>query len=409
LGDSQAIEPKYNITASFEVEGVVEKSDVIGALFGQTEGLFGPELDLHELQKNGRIGRIEIQMDSKKDRTNGKIIVPSSLDKPLAALIAAAIENVDRVGPCTAKVKLEKIEDVREKQRESIIKRAQEILHKWTIEATPTTEQVASQVYKILKRPDVVAYGPEKLSAGPDVDKSSSLILVEGRADVGKLLRSGLRNVIACDGTKIPKTIIKLSKEKEITAFLDGDRGGDMILEELFQVANIAYVARAPRGKEVEDLTPKQILAKLKAKKPVKEVKRKAPPKAVKEVKRKAPPKATSRRRKAAPPKAKKPGVDIPKEVQTLTGELSETLEAVVLDEKMERIEKLPVSELAAKLKQVDGAHTVVFDGVITQRLVDIAGDKGIKLIIGDRISGVAKRPVEIQLLTFEDVRKEGH
>lgn len=396
--DSKAIEPKYTITASYEVEGVVEKSDVIGALFGQTEGLFGPELDLHELQKSGRIGRIEIQMDSKKDRTNGKIIVPSSLDKPLAALIAAAIENVDRVGPCSAKVKLEKIEDVREKQRESIIKRAQEILQKWTVEATPTTEQVASQVYKVLKWPDVVAYGPEKLSAGPDVDKSSSLILVEGRADVGKLLRSGLRNVIACEGTKVPKTIIKLSQEKEITAFLDGDRGGDMILEELFQVANIAYVARAPRGKEVEELAPKQILTALKAKKPVSDVKRKAQPK------------APSRRRKAAQPKPEKKVakkvVDIPKEVQTLTSELSETLEAVVLDEKMERIEKLPVSELAAKLKQVEGAHTVVFDGVITQRLVDIAGDRGIKRIVGDRISGVAKRPVEIQLLTFEDVGK---
>ena len=397
MGDFQAIKPKYNITASFEVEGVVEKSDIIGALFGQTEGLFGPELDLHELQIVGRIGRIQIQMDSKKDRTTGKIIVPSSLDKPLAALIAAAIENVNRVGPCTAKVKLEKIEDVREKQRESIIKRAQEILRKWTVEASPTTEQITRKIYKIIKWPDVVSYGPEKLSAGPDVDKSSSLILVEGRADVGKLLRSGLRNIIACDGTKIPKTIIKLSKEKEITAFLDGDRGGDMILEELFQVANIAYVVRAPRGKEVEELAPKQILAILKNKKAVKEVRqKKAQPKA----------KPAPRRRKTAPPKTIKTVVDVPEEVRTLTAELSATLEAVVLNEKMEQIEKMPVSELTAKLKQVDGAHTVIFDGVITQRLVDIAGDKGIKRIVGDRISGVAKRPVEIQLITFKDVVK---
>ena len=46
--------------ANFEIEGVVEKPDVIGAVFGQTEGLFGPELELRELQKSGRIGRIEI-------------------------------------------------------------------------------------------------------------------------------------------------------------------------------------------------------------------------------------------------------------------------------------------------------------------------------------------------------------
>ena len=269
MGTSQSITPKYLIRAAFEVDGVVEKSDIIGAIFGQTEGLFGPELDLNELQKTGRIGRIEIQMEAKQDKTTGTILIPSSLDKPLTAVISAAVESVDRVGPCLANVTLDRIEDIRETKRELIISRAKEILQKWVIESAPTTEQVTNKVFEVIKPPDVKSYGPEKISAGPEVDSSKSVILVEGRADVALLLRSGLKNVIACEGTKIPETVIKLSREKEVTALLDGDRGGDIILRELLQVAKIDYVARAPWGLEVEELTPKQVLKILSEKTPV--------------------------------------------------------------------------------------------------------------------------------------------
>ena len=376
MGTFQAIAPKYVIRASFEIEGVVEKSDVIGALFGQTEGLFGPELDLHELQKKGRIGRIEIKLKSRKDKTNGVISIPSSLDKPLTALIAAAVENVDRVGPCAAKVVLDKIEDVRERQREIIIKRAKEILHQWTIEVSPTTEQVTSEIAEAIRPAEIVGYGPERLPAGPDVEEASSIIVVEGRADVAVLLRSGLRNVIAVEGTRIPETVIKLSGEKEVTALLDGDRGGDMILEGLLQVAKVGFIARAPRGREVEELTPKEVLRVLRKKIPI---------------------------RKLKEGKGKRL-VMMPDAVISLSSELKGTLEAVVLNEKLESMEKMPVSELCIKLQKIEGAHTIVFDGVITQRLVDIAGDKGVKRIVGERISGVVKRPIDIQLLTFSDI-----
>jgi DNA primase len=270
LGTSQSFTPKYVIQVSFAVEGVVEKSDVIGAIFGQTEGLFGPELDLHELQKSGRIGRIEIQLESKKDKTTGIITIPSSLDKPLTALIAAAIENVDRVGPCSAKVVLDKIEDVRERKRGAIIDRAKQILQKWTVETVSDVDHIAAEIYGSAKSPDIVLYGRDKLSAGPNIEAVSSIIVVEGRADVANLLRSGVKNVVACQGTNIPRSLIKLIKGKEVTVLLDGDRGGDIILEALLQVANIHFVARAPRGKEVEELTPKQILQILKEKTPTK-------------------------------------------------------------------------------------------------------------------------------------------
>jgi DNA primase len=391
LGTSQAITPKYAIKATFEVEGVVEKSDVIGAIFGQTEGLFGPDLDLHELQKTGRIGRIEIKMETKQDETKGSILIPTSLDKPITALTAAAVTSVDRIGPCAAHVALDKIEDVREAKREAIITRAQEILQKWVIESTPTMDQLKTKVAEVIKASDIVSYGPEKLSAGPDVDSSKAIILVEGRADVGILLRSGLKNVIACEGTKIPETIKKLSKNKEITAFLDGDRGGDLILKELMQVAKIDYVARAPKGREVESLAPKQVLKALNEKVPLQKIR------------------ARRRRPKREPATTTKRLMTMPEPVTKAASELKGTLEAVLFNEKYETLKQVPVSDLTSTLREADGVHTIVFDGVITQRLVDISGDKGVKVILGDRISGVVKRPLGIQLLMTKDVVTEDH
>jgi DNA primase len=388
LGSSQPIIPKYVVKAAFEVDGVVEKSDVIGAIFGQTEGLFGPDLDLHELQKTGRIGRIEIQMEAKQDETRGSILIPSSLDKPITALTAAAVESVDRIGPCSARVTLTTIEDIRVTKRESIITRAQGILQKWVIESTPTIEQLTNKVSEAIKVSDIVSYGPEKLSAGPDVDSSKSIIIVEGRADVGVLLRSGLKNIIACEGTKVPETLKKLSKTKEVTAFLDGDRGGDLILKGLLQVAKVDYVARAPKGIEVEKLTPKQVLKALNEKIPVK--------------------KTRSRKPRRAPAGKKQRLMKVPQPIVSTASKLKGTLEAVLLDEKYEAITQMPVSDLCSKLQETEGVHTIVFDGVITQRLVDISGDKGVKRILGDRISGVIKRPVDIQLLTVSDITKEG-
>lgn len=416
MGTSQPIAPKYVIQASFSVDGVVEKSDVIGALFGQTEGLFGPELDLHELQKTGRIGRIEIQIESHKDKTSGIITIPSSLDKPLTALIGATVENVDRVGPCIAKVTIDSIEDIREKRREEIITRAKDILRRWTVEETPTTEQVTSWVVEAIMPSEIVAYGSDRLAAGPDVEKSASIIIVEGRADVANLLRAGVKNAIACEGANISDSVVKLSQNKEVTLLLDGDRGGDIILEAMLRIAKVDYVARAPRGREVEELTPKQVLKIIAEKVPIAKIREeRAHQREYKEVREEKPSSPVERvvtPDKVIPvekttPMPEKRLVSVPDAVAGFIGELRGSLEAVVLDEKLEPIERMPVSELAAKLQGIQGAHTVVFDGVITQRLVDIASEKGVKRIVGDRISGVAKRPLEIQLLTAQDVLTE--
>jgi DNA primase len=377
MGSSQTVTVKYVIRAKFEVEGVVEKSDVIGAVFGQTEGLFGPELDLREFQKSGRVGRIEIELESEKDKTTGMILIPTSLDRVSAAILAASIESIDRVGPCAAKMSLEKIEDVRDARRKVIIDRAKEVLREWTIKAMPDTEEILREVSETLRLARVQKYGPEGLTAGPDVESSKEIIIVEGRADIINLLKYGIQNVIAVEGAKIPETIIKLCREKEVTALLDGDRGGDLILKELLQVTNITYVARAPQGKEVEELTSKEVKTALRNKVLVKQ----------------------------ARAKRKRKKILLPKKIVETTKKLGGSLEAVLLDKELKQIGRLPVSELAEKLQGIKDVDTVVFDGVITQRLVDVANEKGIKYLVAARVSDAIKQPYGMRLLTFTDVK----
>jgi DNA primase len=378
MGSSQTVTVKYVMRARFEIEGVVEKPDVIGAVFGQTEGLFGSELDLRELQKSGRIGRIEIELQSKNDKTTGSIVIPTSLDRVSTAIIAASIESINRVGPCESRVTIERLEDIRDSRRKTIIERAKTILQKWQIESMPSTEEVFREVSETLRVPKVEKYGSDELSAGPEVDRAKEIIIVEGRADVINLLRLGIENVVALEGAKVPETIIKLSKEKTSTALLDGDRGGDLILKELLQVTDVKYIARAPQGKEIEECTSTEIFNALKNKVPIEEFRARKP--------------------------RERPKVLVPKQIKEARKELEGTLEAVLFGEKMEQIERLPVSALAEKLQQTDGVDTVVFDGVITQRLVDIASDKGIKFLVAARVSDQVKQSLKVHLLTFAEM-----
>jgi len=378
MGSSQTFTIKYVIQAKFDIEGVVEKPDVIGAVFGQTEGLFGPELDLRELQKSGRIGRIEIELHSKNDQTTGTITIPTSLDRVSTALIASSIESINRVGPCAAKVTLEKIEDVREARRKIIIDRAKEILHKWTIESMPSVDEVFKEVSETLKIGKVLKYGSEELPAGPEIEKAKEIIVVEGRADIINLMRCGILNTIALEGAKVPEAIKKLCKEKEATALLDGDRGGDLILKELLQVTDVKYVGRAPRGKEIEECNCKEVFEALEAKVAIEDLYK--------------------------PRKEARQKVEVPKEFVDTTKALEGTLEAVLLNEKLEQVERLPVSQLAEKLQEIEGIDTVIFDGIITQRIVDVANEKSIKRIVASRKSEAVKPSLTVQLMTFSEI-----
>jgi DNA primase len=303
------------------------------------------------------------------------------------ALIAASVESINRVGPCQAKVTLEKIEDIREARRKVIIDRAKEILHRWNIESMPSVDEVYKEISDTMKVGKVEKYGPEELPAGPGLDTAKEIIVVEGRADIINLMRCGLTNTVALEGAKVPESIKRLTKEKESTALLDGDRGGDLILKELLQVTSIKYVGRAPRGKEIEECNCKEISEALENRIPITELFKPAPTPAP------APPKKVEK-----PPKA-----EVPPQISQVAKDLQGTLEAVLLNEKLEQIERLPVSQLAEKLQQVTGVETVVFDGIITQRIVDIAADKSIRRIVASRVSEATKPALNVTLITFQD------
>lgn len=388
---------KYVVRAKIEVEGVVEKSDVVGAIFGQTEGLLGEELDIRELQKTGRIGRIQVSIDSKGGKSTGIITIPSSLDKIETAILTAALETVDRVGPCLAHVSMAKIEDVRDEKRKNIINRATQILRAWEDDVIPESQRISEEVIKAARLGVIMKYGKDQLPAGPEINESETIIIVEGRADVLNLLKHGFRNVIAVEGTSIPDTIVTLSRKKTAIAFVDGDRGGELVLKELLQLTEIDYVARAPPNREVEELSRKEIIKELRNKIPIDQYLegQDKPRMEVKSVKK--PPKEERTKKKKKTPKVPEPLIESAENI-------TETSEAVLFGEELNSIDSMPVSELTNKLQSIEGVYAIVFDGVITQRLSDIASEKKVKYLIGARLGNITKKPLEIELLTFMDI-----
>jgi DNA primase len=257
---------KYMITASFKAEGPLEKPDVIGAIFGQTEGLLGSDLEMRELQKEGKIGRIEVNLDIVDGgKSVGEIFLPSALDKSETTIIAAALETIDRIGPTEAKIEVTKIDDVRASKRDFIVDRAKRLLERMDSGSTGF-EEMSKTVTEEARAARLQEYGEEKLPAG-DIS-GNEVIVVEGRADVVNMLKNRVNNVIGMNGTKLPKEIAKLGEKKELTLFIDGDRGGKLIAGNVMNHAKIFYVAVAPDGKEVEELTGKEILLCLRKKMP---------------------------------------------------------------------------------------------------------------------------------------------
>jgi len=433
---------KYVIRAKIEVDGEVEKSDVIGAIFGFTEGLFGEELDLRELQDKGRIGRIVVELKSEKGKSVGEILIPSNLDRIETALLAAVIESVERVGPYPARIQVIDIVDVRAEKLKKIMDRAVELAKKFFVEKAPDLKEILNKINEAVRVAELIYYGPEKLPAGPDVETSDTIIIVEGRADVLNLLRYGYRNVIALEGahgSRVPETIIKLAARKTAILFVDGDRMGELIARDVCKVADIDYVARAPPGKEVEELTAKEIAKALKSAIPAKQFLEMLEKKE-KEVKAaEAKPKAPKAEEAAATmvveetvtPQVIQPQVaqeqptveaqpvqpqpatpqvaekfEIPIKVVEEGKKLIGSLEALLYDSNWNEIMRIPVRDLVEKLQQMEPGkvYAIVFDGVITQRLVDVASEKGVKLVLGVRLGNVTKKPDNLYIVTFQDI-----
>ena len=420
---------KYMIQARMEAEGIVEKPDVVGAVFGQTEGLLGEELDLRDLQKGGRIGRIEVDVQSKKGRSEGLILIPSSLDQVETSILAAALETIDRVGPCKATIKVEKVEDVRVTKRNKIIERARSLLAGMVEDSKTSGSDLLDEVRQSVQVSEIVSFGPERLPAGPNVSDSDAIIIVEGRQDVLNLLRSGIKNAIAVEGTNVPKTIQELSKERALTAFVDGDRGGDLILKELLQVAEVDFIARAPRGKEVEELTQKQIMKCLRNKipadqyvemyglsgqvyKPEAEFPEPKPAPAPQGRPERGEPRPEPRpeprefREVAPPPLAPTTKVLNPKleKYRDMLVQLGGSSTARLLDDGDGVLTEVPVRELVDTLKSKKQTRAVVFDGIITQRILDIAAEMNMHSVVGTKMGTITKQPAGVEVWTRSDL-----
>jgi DNA primase len=418
------------IQARMEAEGIVEKPDVVGAVFGQTEGLLGEELDLRDLQKGGRIGRIEVDVQSKKGRSEGLILIPSSLDQVETSILAAALETIDRVGPCKATIKVEKVEDVRVTKRNKIIERARALLSSMVEDSKTSGSDLLDEVRQSVQVSEIVSFGPERLPSGPNVADSDAIIIVEGRQDVLNLLRSGIKNAIAVEGTNVPKTIQELSKERALTAFVDGDRGGDLILKELLQVAEVDFIARAPRGKEVEELTQKQIMKSLRNKipadqyvemyglsgqvyKPEAEFPEPRPATPAQGRGDRSPeprpePRGEPRDVREAPPAPLTPTTKVlnPKleKYREILIQLGGSSTARLLDDGDGVVTEVPVRELVETLKNAKQTRAVVFDGIITQRILDIAAEMNMLAVVGTKMGTITKQPAGVVVWTRSDL-----
>jgi DNA primase len=454
---------KYLVYTNVDIGGLVEKPDVVGAIFGQTEGLLGDELDLRDLQKNGRIGRIEVDLRAREGRTIGTIKIPSSLDMVETSIVAASLEAVDRIGPCEANIKVVKIEDTRNLKRKVLVDRAKSLLKNLLVNEIPESKEISEMVRDEVKMGEVTEFGPERLPAGPGAARSNEIVLVEGRADVINLLKNDINNAVAIGGANVPKSMIEVSKKKEITVFLDGDRGGDIILNELVHGGvEIEFVARAPHGKEVEELTRKELIKCVRSKVPFeigslsksrnkyddrkkkfqnkyehrREEKRyekpyvkaepieskvvkseplpeKPAPKPVKKVEEKKvekpAPKAIEKKveeKKEVPAKVEekeapvKPVTVDKKFLLKELEELNNTLKARFYDGKQNMSHEIKVRDVIKTLEEAKGITTIVFDGIITQRLVDLAANKGVRIVAGVKIGNVKKKPETIEIVT---------
>ncbi len=379
---------KYLIEANFTANGIVEKPDIIGAIFGQTEGLLGQDLDLRELQRTGRIGRIEVNVKEERGKTRGVISIPSSLDTSETVLIAAAIETIERIGPCDSEIKLKSVKDIRAVKRDYVLDRAKEILGKLLDEELPQTSELAEKIKTSVRAAEITDY--KGMPAGPEVSIVDEIIFVEGRADVLKLLKNGIKNAIAIGGATIAKPIGQLSKEKIVTVFLDGDRGGDLILKELFQIANIDFIARAPEGKEVEELTKKEIFKALRDRIPVDKYfdRTKTITKKLREIKKKESDHLDEKTRK---------------KISEILEKMVGTKAAYIFDVSMKLKSKIPLNKFDEKNRYLKDAEIVLIDEIITDDIVKIAEQANIKYLIADKSKKKYKEK-QLNVLTKTDL-----
>ncbi|GGN08177.1 DNA primase DnaG [Halarchaeum nitratireducens] len=435
---------KYRVHADLVADGIIERSDVVGAVFGQTEGLLGDELDIHALQDASKLGRLDVDVETEGGQSFGHITLASNLDRVETSVLGAALEAIERVGPCRATVEVSRIEDCRAAKRREVTERAKELLATSFDEGAIDSDDILTEVRESVRVADVTEF--EGLPAGPKVESSDAVVVVEGRADVVTLLKYGVKNAVAVEGTSVPDAVADLTRERRATAFLDGDRGGALILEELRQVGDIDYVASPPEGESVEDLSRAAVHAALREKRPAgaSDPATAADPDAadvadetdagvdaetttaasgsdpaddasstatgVAATDGSAVPSPTPADEPDTGPSASASDTDTPPASgPTSTAEAAEAIRDTgrchCYAPGFERVADVEAAAAFETLRDTDPVPIlVVRDGPITQRLLDVAAQRGIEALVGAGRADIVKEPVGVALHTLDEL-----
>jgi len=364
----------YVIKAKLESDGVIEKSDIVGAIFGQTEGLLGEDLDLRELRNHGKVGRFEVELENTTGSTEADIEISTSLDAADTAILAASLETIEKVGPTHSDIRVEQILDVRTSKRDYILKRSKQLLENIKSD-TPEMGELKREIKESAREAEIIEY--EGFDAGPDVRFSDDIVLVEGVADVRNLVKNGVKNALALGGTSVPAKITDIVEEREVTAFLDGDRGGDLILEELKTGIDVDYVARAPEDKEVEELSEKKIFEALRDKDPLKYVE------------------------ETETDEEDTPSSEELEKFQKIMSDLVATRAVNILNYDLEVVSRMPIDN--ASKAEVDEAYAILADGEVTESLVDLAENMSADYLVGRSKSGTANSS-EVNIITSDEI-----
>ena len=369
-------EGKYVIHATIRTEsGVVARKDVVGAIFGQTEGLLGEDLQLRKLQRTGRIGHVDVSLNNNKGRVNGTIEVSSSLDQVSTAVIGAALETIDRIGPCKAIIKVSQIENIRSAKRESVIDRAKQLLLSIVNSASSESKNILDEVKTVLTLDTEVDYS--EMTAGPNIEEGDALIIVEGRNDVRNLLKFGIKNAIATMGSGIKPELIKLAgKKKTVTAFVDGDRGEKLLLLEISGKLgkSLTHVAVAPQSREVEHLEGKVITKCLNQKETAAKFVSRVQTELQKDDD------ATVGRGNAS--------LEAPEEIKTWAVHFEglKRNQAVIINEDGSKSNPIGAKDLEKALSESQNAQGLIFAGKVSDRIFELASGAGIPCVVGNSV-----------------------
>jgi len=374
-------EGKYVIHATIRTDGTVARKDVVGAIFGQTEGLLGEELQLRKLQRTGRIGHVDVILHQNKGKVNGEIQLSSSIDQVSTAVIGAALETIDRIGPCKAIIKVKKIENITSVKKDTVIDRAKELLLDIVNSGADESKNILDEVRSVLNLGKEADY--KGMTAGPNVTKSEAIIIVEGRNDVRNLLKYDIKNAIATMGSGIMPELVELAKSKKtVTAFLDGDRGGKLLLMELQgeMGKSLTHVAFAPTSREVEHLEMKVVTKALSQKETAGKVVARIKTEINRDDDR-----AVGRGQEA---------LAAPDEVKAWAGMLDglPQNQAVIVQEDGSGSEPIGARGLETALSDSTGAQGLVFAGKVTARIFDLASGAGIESVLGRSVGKVTRK-----------------